>query len=73
MTERCACGRCKLPSSGHLGITPAQAEVMQRLDTIRESRIRAASQSPPDLVTLASLDREAHDLRARLARLSHAP
>jgi hypothetical protein len=44
---------------------------MQRLETIRESRIEAACQSPPDLVTVASLDREASELRARLTRLAY--
>jgi hypothetical protein len=44
---------------------------MQRLETIRESRIEAACQSPPDLVTMVALDREASELRARLTRLAY--
>jgi hypothetical protein len=44
---------------------------MQRLGTIREYRLTAAAKTPPDLVTLAALDREAADLRERLARLAY--
>lgn len=69
-TGHCLCGR-KLPPTSP-GLSPREAEILQRLETIRESRIEAASQSPPDLVTLATLDQEASALRAHLTRLAHS-
>lgn len=74
MTEHCVCGRNKLPEEGDrnsLTNSPVRAEIMQRLGTIRAYRLAAASKSPPDLVTIASLDREAADLRERLTRLAY--
>jgi len=67
----CICGRRKLQGSRHLGITPAQAEIMQRLETIRELKIEAMRHTPPRFSTCNDLGREAQELRKRLARIVH--
>lgn len=74
MTEYCVCGRGKLPgqeAGNSLTNSPVRAEIMQRLESIRGRRLTAASRTPPDLVTLASLDQEAAELRAHLTRLAY--
>jgi hypothetical protein len=45
---------------------------MQRLETIRESRIAITTTPPIDLPALAALHQEEQELRARLAHLAHA-
>jgi len=71
MTEHCVCGRRKLPASGHLALGPVQAEIMQRLETIRELKIEAMRRRPPSFSTCNDLAREERDLRDRLTRLTH--
>ena len=65
----CCCGR-KLPP-GRPGVSPREAEILQRLETIRESKVEAARRSPPDFDALRALAQESRDLRAELTRLGH--
>lgn len=67
----CLCGR-KLPPP-RPGVSPREAEILQRIETIRESKMEAARQTPPDLDALRALSQEARDLRAELTRLAHRP
>lgn len=69
--EQCACGRAKLPDSGGLHHGPVRADIMQRLETIRKSRIAVASSHPLDHAALDQLSVEEADLRARLSRITH--
>jgi len=72
MTEHyCVCGRGKLQGSRPLTSGPVYAEIMQRLETIRERRVLAARSSPPDLAALSELADEERTLRDRLAHLAH--
>jgi hypothetical protein len=66
---RCVCGRGKLPDSRPLATSPEQAEVVQRLAIIRESKIAAMRCTPPDFQRCDDLAREERDLRSRLTRL----
>lgn len=68
----CVCGRLKLHGSKHIARDPAKAAIMQRLETIRESRIAITTTPPIDLPALAALHQEEQELRARLAHLAHA-
>jgi hypothetical protein len=67
----CLCGR-KLPPPTP-GVSPREAEILQRIETIRESRMEAARETPPDLVTMRDLTQEERGLRAELTRLAHRP
>lgn len=67
----CSCGR-KLPPPTP-GVSPREAEILQRIETIRELRMEAARQSPPDLDAMRDLTQEERELRARLTRLAHQP
>ena len=69
----CACGRRKLPDPNPTSLcrSPVQAEIMSRLEAIREERIAVASANPPDFHALDRLGDEAIELRARLAALAY--
>lgn len=67
----CACGRGKLQSSRSLDSGPVYAEIMQRLETIRQSKIEAMRRIPPAFQECRELADEERVLRDRLARLAH--
>jgi hypothetical protein len=71
MSEFCVCGRPKVPTPGGLARSPAEAELMQRLRTISETRVDLAARGALTPERATQLAAEERALRRNLSALVH--